>query len=238
MELEQDELVICTVEKIVGTVVFVKIPWKGKEIDGSITISEIAPGRIRNLRDYVVPKKRVVCKILRISPQGNVELSLRRVTQKEKKEIIELDKQEKSYIKIFKSILGENSEPVLKKITEGGRLHEFVQEIKENPEKLECLMEKKDADKILGILKNQKSKKISLKKEIFMKTTKPDGINLIKEILTGAKGVEIRYISAGRYSIKSEDKDAKLADNRIKAAASCIEVLSRQKGIDFSIKGK
>src|SRR3989344_7158518 len=158
MELEQDELVICTVEKIVGTVVFVKIPWKGKEIDGSITISEIAPGRIRNLRDYVVPKKRVVCKILRISPQGNVELSLRRVTQKEKKEIIELDKQEKSYIKIFKSILGENSEPVLKKITEGGRLHEFVQEIKENPEKLECLMEKKDADKILGILKNQKSK--------------------------------------------------------------------------------
>jgi len=64
MTLEEGDLVLCTVEKIVGTIVFVNIDGEKKQ--GSIVLSEIAPGRIRNLRDYVVPKKKIVCKILRI----------------------------------------------------------------------------------------------------------------------------------------------------------------------------
>ena len=65
-----------------------------EKIEGTIITSEIAPGRIRNLRDYVVPKKKIVCKVLRIS--GNrIDLSLRRVTQKEKKEVLEQFQQEK-----------------------------------------------------------------------------------------------------------------------------------------------
>ena len=83
---EEGDLVLCTVDRIVGTVVFVKIKSKDKEIEGSIVLSEIAPGRIRNLRDYVVPKKKIVCKILRIKGE-NIELSLRRVSQKERKEV-------------------------------------------------------------------------------------------------------------------------------------------------------
>src|SRR4030065_438102 len=97
-KLEVGDIVLCTVDRIVGTVVFVKIPSENREIEGSILMSEIAPGRIRNIRDYVVPKKKIACKVLRISPQGNTELSLRRVSQKEKKEVIEQEKQEKSYI--------------------------------------------------------------------------------------------------------------------------------------------
>ena len=92
MELEVGDIVLCTVDKIVGTTVFVKIEGDG---EGSIVVSEIAPGRIRNLRDYVVPKKKIVCKVLRIS-EKNVELSLRRVSLKEKKERMEQLKQEKS----------------------------------------------------------------------------------------------------------------------------------------------
>ena len=67
MELEIGDLVLCTVERIERTIIFVKIAFGNKEVDGSIVISEIAPGRIRNIRQYVVPKKKIVCKILRIS---------------------------------------------------------------------------------------------------------------------------------------------------------------------------
>ena len=81
--LEVGDIVLCTVDRIVGTVVFVKIKGYG---EGSIIMSEIAPGRIRNLRQYVVPKKQIVCKVLRISGD-RIDLSLRRVTQKEKKEV-------------------------------------------------------------------------------------------------------------------------------------------------------
>ena len=58
----------------------------GKDLERSRILSEIAPGRIRNLREYVVTKKRIICKILRISGE-RIYLSLRRVTPKEQKEI-------------------------------------------------------------------------------------------------------------------------------------------------------
>ena len=96
--LEQGDLVLCTVERVEKTTVFVKIEGAG---DRSIVTSEIAPGRIRNLRDYVVPKKRIVCKILRISDGGNIELSLRRVSLKEKKEVMDRYSHERAYISIL-----------------------------------------------------------------------------------------------------------------------------------------
>ncbi|MEK6844728.1 MAG: hypothetical protein AABX44_00570, partial [Nanoarchaeota archaeon] len=136
MALEEGDLVLCTVEKIVGTIVFVNISGEKKE--GSIVLSEIAPGRIRNLRDYVVPKKKIVCKVLRISPE-RVDLSLRRVTQNEKKQIIEEYNQEKSYENILKSILGDNSKQIIDKIKEKENLYNFFEQVKKNPDFLEKL---------------------------------------------------------------------------------------------------
>ena len=115
MTFEVGDIVLCTVDRIVGTIVFVKIPLNGKEIEGSIVMSEIAPGRIRNLRDYVVPKKKIVCKVLRISGD-RIDLSLRRVTLKEQKEIKEQYKQEKSYKSILKSVLEKKAEGIIKEI--------------------------------------------------------------------------------------------------------------------------
>ena len=86
MSLEIGDFVICIVDRIVGTMVFVKI--EGEEREGSLILSEVAPGRIRNLRDYVVPKKMIVCKVLRVS-NDRIDLSLRRVSPKEKKEVLE-----------------------------------------------------------------------------------------------------------------------------------------------------
>ena len=235
MELEPGDIVMCTVERIEGTVVFVKIDGNG---EGSIIVSEIAPGRIRNLRDYVVPKKRIVCKVLRISSNGNIELSLRRVTQKEKKEAIEQDKQEKGYKNVLKSVLKDDAEKVIKDITKKGRLYDFIEEAKENKKILENLIGKKDAERILEILKSQKKKKTSIKKEIFLTTTNSDGLKLIKEIFSNVKGYEIRYIAAGRYLIKTESEDPKTADNKLKEILSYLENVSKQKGLNFGVKEK
>ena len=45
-------------------------------------------------------KKRIVCKVLRISSE-RVDLSLRRVTPKEKKQVIEEYKKKKKVMKVF-----------------------------------------------------------------------------------------------------------------------------------------
>jgi translation initiation factor 2 alpha subunit (eIF-2alpha) len=235
-QLEVGDLILCTVDRIVGTVVFVKIPLENREIEGSIVTSEIAPGRIRNLRDYVVPKKKIVCKVLRISLQGNIELSLRRVTQKEKKEVMEQESQEKSYVSILKSILGEDAEKTIRKITEKETLFAFLEEARDNPEKLEELAGKENSAKILGILNSQKKKKIKVKKEMNLTTTKPDGVSIIKKILEIFKGINVRYVAAGRYSIEAESEDAKLSDKMMREKFMVAEKEAKKLGAEFSVR--
>jgi len=207
--LEVGDVVLCTVERIEKTIVFVKIEGDG---DGSIIMSEIAPGRIRNIRDYVVPKKKIVCKIIRISG-GRIDLSLRRVTQKEKKEVLEHYNEERSYINILKSLLKEKTPEILKKIQKQGTVYDFFEDAKENPKKLEELLEKKDAQKILDILKSQKKKKTVLKKGFSLKSMNSNGITQIKGILGNIKDADVKYISAGNFIIKAESEDLKKTDN-------------------------
>ena len=75
-KMEEGDLVLCTVKRIIGTTVFVDIEGNG---EGTIITAEIAPGRIRNLRDYVSPGRKIVCKILSLKGK-QINLSLRRVS--------------------------------------------------------------------------------------------------------------------------------------------------------------
>jgi translation initiation factor 2 subunit 1 len=234
IDLDVGDVVLCTVEKIEGTTVFVKIEGNG---EGSIIVSEIAPGRIRNLREYVVPKKKIVCKVLRIRKE-RIELSLRRVTQKERKEVMEEYQKERSYINILKSILQEKADDVIKKISEQERIFDFFQNAKEDPKKLEKIVGKEDAKKILDILKIQKQKKSTLKKEIFLITTRPEGIKVLKGILKTPENVKIKYISAGRYLLETESGDLKKADNLLKESIEKIRKEAKKYGAEFSIKEK
>lgn len=230
MVLEIGDIVLCTVDRIIGTTVFVKIDREKRE--GSIILSEVAPGRIRNLRKHVVPKKKIVCKVLRIS-KDRIDLSLRRVTQKEKKEIIEQDKQEKSYKSILKSVLKEKSNDIIKKIQEESKLYDFFEEEKENPKELKKLTGKEASNKILEIIKTQKTKKAILKKEINLRTTNPKGLELIKKLFQKIKNAKITYVSAGKYLIKVESDDVKKADNLLKNILKEIEKKAKEQEIEF-----
>ena len=232
--LEVGDIVMCTVDRIVGTIVFVKIDENG---EGGIILSEIAPGRIRNLREYVVPKKRIVCKVLRIS--GNrIDLSLRRVTQKEQKEIKEQYKQEKSYTSILKSVLKDNTNEIIKDISKQGTIYNFLQEAKQNSKELKKLVGKEDSEKILKIIDVQKQKKAIIKKEISLMTTESNGLERIKNLFKNIINAEIKYISAGRYVLQIESTDIKNADKNLKEILKNIEKKAKEKNISFSIKEK
>jgi len=234
MTLEVGDIVLCTVDRIVGTTVFIGIEGNG---EGSIVMSEIAPGRIRNLRDYVVPKKKIVCKILRISGD-RIELSLRRVTLKEQKEIKEQYKQERSYRNILKSVLGEKAKEIINKISEKERIYDFLQRAKENSKELEELLGKTDSKKILEILNAQKQKKAVIKKEIALTTKEGDGLTRIKNLLLDIQDVGVKYISAGRYSLKTESKDIKTADQNLTKTLEELEKKAKKQKIEFSIVKK
>src|SRR3989338_9687700 len=99
---EVGELVMCTVKKILPHSIFVDI--EEYKIEGMIHISEIAPGRIRNLRDYVREGKQITCKVLNIyREKGQVDLSLRRVNQSQRIKKVTEYKQEQKAEKILEN---------------------------------------------------------------------------------------------------------------------------------------
>jgi len=234
MNLEAGDIILCTVDRIVGTTVFVNIEGNG---EGSIVFSEVAPGRIRNIRDYIVPKKKIVCKVLRIS-RDRMDLSLRRVTLKEQKEIKERYKQERSFISILKTVLKEKAEDALENISRGGGIHDFLERVKNDPKELEELIGEQNSKKIFDIFKAQKQKRAVLKKEIILKSMDSDGLEKIKEILGKIDGAEIKYISAGKYSLKREDENIKEADQKLKEIIEIIGKKAKISNLDFSIVKK
>ena len=100
---EEDEIVMCTVTKIFPHSVFVNIDEFGRT--GVIHISEISPGRIRNIRDFVKQDKKIICKILRINKErGHIDLSLRRVNDAQRRNKSNEIKQEQLAEKILEFV--------------------------------------------------------------------------------------------------------------------------------------
>ncbi|MEK6881171.1 MAG: hypothetical protein AABY22_16240, partial [Nanoarchaeota archaeon] len=221
MTFEEGDIILCTVTDTVGTVVHVKI--ENSNVEGSIVFSEIAPGRIRNLRDYVVPNKKIVCKVLRVSQTGSVDLSLRRVTTKERKEVLEEHQKEQTAKSILKSILKDKTEKVINEFKEKNeKILDFLNKIKLDTKLGEKYFTKSELEKLLPILNKQKTRKIEIKKEIIFTTDAPNGLTIIKRILD-IKNRDIKYISGGHYLLSVETENVKEAQKIIQEAIETIE---------------
>jgi translation initiation factor 2 alpha subunit (eIF-2alpha) len=232
--LTEGQLVLCTVEKIVGTTVFVKI--ENCSLDGSITFPEIAPGRIRNIRDFVVPQKKIVCKVL-AKKQGIIELSLRRVKPTEKTEFNNLYKKEKSYIAMLKTILGEKSEAIIKEIKLKENIIELFNNAQESSEKLEKYLGKDYSSKIIQILSEKKQKEVYVTRRIGLSNKSENGIEIIREVLKEAINgcnCEASYIAAGKYLLKIKAENLKSADSQIEKIIEKIEMLSKKKSCYYN----
>lgn len=234
-ELKEGDVVLCTVEKIVGTTVFVRIEDNGQ---GSIIVSEIAPGRIRNLRDYVVPQKKIICKVLRVG-RDYVNLSLRRVVEGERKELLDKYEKEKNSLSILKSVLSEKALEVAEKIKKESGLNEFLQNCKSSPEKLQVYMTKEQAERVCKILAEKKEKKVEIMREFALKSDHSDGAKRIKRILDlSINNENIKYLAASKFRLSVTAKDFKEANTKINNAVKEIEKRAKQEQCDFSLKEK
>lgn len=235
MEIQQDSILIGTVEKIEQMNVFVKL--ENGEI-GTIVNSEIAPGRIRNLREYVSPNKVIVCKVLRIS-NGHIDLSLRRVTSKEKQEKIK-EYQEKNDIKRgFKSVLKQQYPEISEKIKQDFQDYtEFLQKIQQDPKLIEKYIPKEFQDSIKKI-NEKKIKEVQVKKTIKLKCLGSKGVKEIQEILgSDNENAKISYISAGNYMLVVKSQDYKKANHEMQEILQDIEKKSKKIHCEFSFQDK
>jgi len=234
-ELEEGQIVLCTVDKILGTTVFCRIEDNG---EGTLVTSEISPGRIRNLRDYVVPGKKIVCKILRITPRG-AHLSLRRVKQNEKKELLEQIAKEKSYQAIIKTVLGkEEAKKTIEKITQEKTILDFFEESKQNTKILEKYFNKEETEKIIKILETKKEKAKEIKQIFKLSSNSSEGIKIIKNIISGAcdnSKCGIAYLAAGKYKLTISGEDFKKIKTESNLIFQTMEKSAKKNGCEFEL---
>lgn len=233
---EVDEIVLCKVTKLYPNSVFVDLLEYGES--GIIHISEVSPGRIRNLRDFVSIDRQIVCKVLRVDAQNHhIDLSLRRVNTTQRQQKLEEIKQELKAELLIKNIskkLNKPLEPLYQEISKQvfkdySHLYLCFHAVVDNPHLLEKLGLEKSLAKELeeAIIDKFKPKKILLKAVITLQTYDQNGIDKLKSTLLGIENIShsisLLFLGGGRYQLSIEDTDYKEAEKKLKQVQALLD---------------
>lgn len=254
---EKGELVIGTVTRIANHGAYVQLDeYDNKE--GMIHISEIALSWVRNIRNFVREKQKVVAKVLRINPQkGFIDLSLRRVTEQQRRQKIQewkrVQKAEKllemSATKIGKTLdeayieVGKKLEAAYGSIYNG---FELVSE--KGPNLLEDLGIKKDWIEIITEISKThvEPPKVNIARTVEMTCWKRSGIDAIKKAFREAIGavqdeetmVNIYTLGSPKYRIEITADDYKQAETTLEKIINTAKAsIESEGGVLISPKG-
>lgn len=245
---QEDELVLCTVTAVHYHSVFVRLDEYDRT--GLIHISEIAPGRIRNIRDYVVESKKVVCKVLKIDKEkGHIDLSLRRVNEKQKRNKINQIKQEQLAENIVQYVAKQHKKKpeelykeIIKKLFEEyDSLFAAFEDASQDKIKLEDFIDKKLAKELTEIIKHRiKPREVEIGGEITITSNAPIGVEIVKKILKKAESVKggpvIKYKGAGIYTISIKSDDYKKAEKILKESIEKASEEAKKQKAEFEFK--
>ena len=220
----EDELVLCTIKSVQYHSVFCALDEYDKI--GMIHISEVAPGRIRNIRDYVVEGKKIVCKVLRIHKErGHIDLSLRRVNQAQKRLKLNEIKQQQLTEKIIEYVAKQLKQDTPKVYAEVEKalndydsiFNAFEAVVKDELQLEKTSMNKKLAKELTTVVKQRiKPPEVQISGTFSVTTYAADGVSVIKKAFSEADKVEgdftIKYQGAGSYGVNVKAEDYKEAE--------------------------
>lgn len=243
---EQGELVVCSVQNVKDFVAFVTLDEYNNR-EGLIPISEIARGWIKYIRDHIREGQKVVCKVLNVDPQkGHIDLSLKDVNEHQRREKIRVWKNESKSAKwIGFATKAVGREEITPEITDAvyreyGDLYsafeDFVTEGRSALDKLN--LDTALADALYTIAtENVKLPQVTIAGDLFLRSTKSDGVNIIRRALRSAEPrvdgteIEITYLGAPNYRVKVTASNYKDAEKALeKASSAAIGVLKRAGG--------
>ncbi len=222
---EVGDLVVASVTRVVDYGAYVKLDeYDG--VEGLIHISEIASTYVKNIRVHVREGQKLVLKVLRVSPQrAQVDLSLRRVTGREKSEkMLEWKK-----VKKADSIVKGAAEKLKVAEEEVSKVKSVIYEKFDNPFDAfeEATDEGEEIFTKLGIsddwakaLTEVARSKIRLEKAkvtgtVELTCSKTEGVEAVRQALRGAKkvkksrGTTIKIYTVGspRYRLEVRSKE-------------------------------
>jgi len=233
---EAGDLVLATVTKITEYGAYVMLDEYGKE--GLLHRSEVSSSWVRNIRHFVREGQKVVLKVLRVDPERkHIDLSLRRVTKREKIEKILAWKKERKAETMLKTLaekLGLPPEEVYLRVgvpleKKFGTLHDGLEKLARGDESILLKMgiPKKMAVALAELAKEKmRVPLVRIRGTFTLECKKPDGVNHIQNALLTAKKAEsppttkirLYTITAPKYRIEVHAEDYKTAEAILRKA--------------------
>ena len=236
---EEGDLVIATVKTITDYGAYVILDEYQKE--GLLHVSEVSSGWVKNIRNFVREGQKFVLKVLRVDTEkGHIDLSLRRVTRREKKEKILLWKKERKADSLLRSASEElkmSSQEIYEKVgtlleKQFGGIYEGLEKTAREgaevllnqgiPENMATIIEKIVKEKI-------KVPMVKVKGTLSLQCSKPNGLDLIRDSLLSAqkidaKGAKIHVyvVAPPRYRIVVSAADYKEAEEILDKATEVV----------------
>ncbi len=232
---EAGDLVIATIETVTDYGAYAKLDEYNKR--GLLHVSEISSSWIRNIRDFVREGQKLTLKVLRVDlEKGHIDLSLRRVTKRERIEKVLSWKKERKAEALLRGVAektGKTPEEVYQKagavMEEKFGLYEgFEKAAVEGPEALTEIGIPEDLAKAAAQVAQERIhvKMVKVKGVLEIRVGKPNGVKIIKEAFHKAKtektkdaNITFYVIAAPKYSIEVQAENYKRAEDVLQKTA-------------------
>jgi translation initiation factor 2 subunit 1 len=242
------DLVIATIENVTDYGAYAKLDEHDKH--GLLHVSEISSSWIRNIRDFVRENQKMVLKVLRVDLEKNhIDLSLRRVTKRERIEKIKSWKKDRKADALMRGVaekMGMSPEELYQKagalIEEKYGLYDGLEKVaKDGVETLTKLGISEDLAKAFVQVAEERIriKLVKVKGTIEVRCTKPNGVKCIQDAFNGAKKTEkgkdsdIKFyvIAAPKYSVEVAADNWKRAEEVLdKVGEAVVTNITKQGG--------
>jgi translation initiation factor 2 subunit 1 len=232
---EVGDLVIATIETVTDYGAYAKLDEYDKR--GLLHVSEISSSWIRNIRDFVREGQKVVLKVLRVDlEKGHIDLSLRRVTKRERIEKVLSWKKERKAEALLRGVtekVGLTHEEVYEKagkiIEDKYGLYEgFEKAAIEGPEALTEIGVEENLAKAFAQVAQERIhvKMVKVRGVLEIRCMKPNGVKIIKEAFNKAKSEKLKdatvkfyVIAAPKYSVEASAENYKRAEDVLQNVA-------------------
>lgn len=244
---EVGDLVIATVETVTDYGAYAKLDEFNKR--GLLHVSEISSSWIRNLHDFVREGQKVVLKVLRVDlEKGHIDLSLRRVTKRERIEKVLSWKKERKADALIRGVaekIGLTNDEVFQRagtlIEDKYGLYEgFEKAAIEGPEALTEIGVPDDLAATFAEVAKERIhvKMVKVKGVLEVRCVKPNGVKMIKDVFQKAESEKVKdaqvnfyVIAAPKYSIEALAENYKRAEDVLqKVAQNVITNISKAGG--------
>jgi translation initiation factor 2 subunit 1 len=242
---DESELVIAVIKKIMPYGAFCVLPEYGDR-EAFLHVSEVAPRWIKNIHEFISEGQRVVVKVHHVDREKNqVDVSIKRVSEEEKKRKLELVQNEKRGAKLLEIAVesakaGISADDARKEIET--HFDDIYSCFKEASLKGEDALKKLELPKALKAkiletaVKNIKKPVVEVSAIVTLSCYNPGGIETIKGAMAIGEDVDIHYLGAPRYKVSLSAPDYKSGEKKLLGVLEHIKSYAQKNNCDFKFE--